>query len=392
MAEEMNDQGTDSGAVDSGIESVETSPDTMTGDFFDEDAFYDEGMDAVVDNYGNPIKNDKGEEIKTMDDYRSTKDGDGPNKKPEKGENDEGGESAKFDSLFQKDGEFDFDGLMKTSSNVRDYSYEMQSKIKQPEPGQVGYQAAVDPKTHISTGVNELSEKLTAERLEPIKSIYNDAVNRVTNAYANLGQQVPQEVNDAIHQAFNTQYMKEEEGIKTAVDSRRNELLDDALSQKATDTELKENKTESSKNFKSVSDKMLPDVPEGKREEFLSELVFGRVNDKNQHEPGYGTDLVNAFFDEAMSGKEFSSPQELQQSYNNWWYKFSSNPSKVQLISMLSYSRFLLANPEGLRGAYRKSFEKESANKNKNKNNQSRSSGVAMDNLSDPLMEYHRGT
>ena len=167
------------------------------------------------------------------------------------------------------------------------------------------------------------------------------------------------------------------------------ELLDEAINSKSSESELKENRIESSKNLKSVSDKMFSNVPEGKREEFLGELIFGRVNENGKHEPGFGTDIVNALFDEAMNGKEFNSPQELQESYNSWWYRFSSDPSKMQLVSMLSYAKFLFSNPDGLKGAYRKAFDKEVATKNRNKNNQSRSSGVAIEEVNDPLHDYH---
>jgi len=352
----------------------------MTGDFFD-DVMYDDGIDAVVGADGMAKLDADGNPIRSMEDYKKFAGDQKPvETEPKTGQ--DGGKktlSPGFDQAFtNEDGTFNFEGMSKLSANLKDSSYEMRSKFKIPEGGAMP-QTPVDHKERIRTSVDELRTKLNAERLEPIKELFTG----IENVYRAAGQEIPNEVFDVLNKAFTAK----RDQIATEIDQKRDELFTEAFESKASDAQQKEYQKKGIENFRSIADKVLPDVDAKSREDKLSELVFGYQNEKGEWISGFGSDLINMLFDEAMSGKEFASAEEWKQSYNNWWNRFASDSKRLQSLVAMSFKGYVASNHGKYRDEYRKTWEAEQSKKLKT---QKSNSGAAtnMEGDDDALRNY----
>ena len=394
MPEELNATMTDDQGGSVAVDDGGSLQEQMTDDFF-----YDDGSDAVVDSLGNAQTDSEGNIIRTMDDFQKL--GKGANNQPDNNQpatgknNDQQQQSTDtpvvgFDSVFQKDGQFNFDGVVKTSSALKDFSYQMQSTYKNPDPAQGGQPAdPVDPKEHIRTTIDGLRKELTTQRLDPINEMYN-GIYQVCTKYS---QALPQGLWEELRGAISDVYSQRNDEITAEIDRKRDDLIGEAVTAQQEQAKTKEFEKTSAANFKSVANQLIPQsVPEDQREDKLSELVFGHQGQDGKFVRGYGADLIEAFFDTAMAGKTFSSPDEWKQAYNQFWFKFSSDPKNVQLVANLSFARYVASNHDKYRDEYRKSWEKELAAKGKNRNVQSRSGGAIPNDVdsADALVNYHR--
>ncbi len=351
----------------------------MTGNFFD-DVMYDDGVDAVVDANGNTKYDSEGNAIRSLEDYKKMA-GEKPAAEPKTGEGDEVKTSLPgFDKAFTKeDGSFDFDGMMKTTSGLKDYSYEMRSRYKVPEGG-VQSPQNVDPKERIRTSIDELRTKLTTERIEPIKRLYES----IDSVYRAAGQGMPDEVYAVINKA----YTDSNNDIATAIDQKRDELFTEAFESKSSKAEEAEFQKKGIENFRSIADKMLPGVEVKQREDKLSELVFGHQDEKGNWVNGFGSDIINMLFDEAMQGKQFQSAEEWKQSYNNWWNRFASDPTRLQTLVGMSFKGYVASNHGKYRDEYRKAWEADQSKKLKTPKSNS-GALTEMDSGEDLLHNYH---
>lgn len=352
------------------------------------DFFYDDGSDAVVDSMGNPQTDSEGNIYRSLDDFNNSNQGGGKQQQVDnKNQNGENGgqqtQKAGFDAAFMKDGSIDLGKVNETAAKLKGYSYQMRSTYRIPEGGMFQQPQQVDPKTRIKTSIETYRNELTAQRIEPIKSMWDE----IQQEALRRGEQIP----DYVFNVLDAKYRKAGESLTADIDNRRDELMSEILSEKSTDTEMKAFRQESSKNFRSAANDLIPHVPEAEREEVLSSLVFGHEGEGGKFVNGYGTDIVNALFDSAMDGKTFNSPDQWKTAYNNWWYKFSSKPENVSLIANIAFSRYVVANHESFRDDYRNSWEKELGIKKQNSNQQSRSAGAAGADAgnADALMQYH---
>jgi len=122
MSEELSTATVDDGGNASASETMQTE---MAGDFF-----YDDGSDAVVDFNGNIQKDANGNVIRKMEDIPGKKTAADPTKPAPGQTQTTATKPTGFDSVFNKDGKFDYDGIVNTSSKLEDFGYQMQSVFK----------------------------------------------------------------------------------------------------------------------------------------------------------------------------------------------------------------------------------------------------------------------
>lgn len=350
----------------------------------EESFFYDEGTDSVVDANGISQTDDDGNVIRNMDDFNSH------NKKPVKGKtgNDaniqlQNQNSATIDSLFQKDGSFDFDSAVNAATKLNDFNYQMRSSYKQVEPQKSVSQDPMAAKAQALASVKEYKEQLSESQIKPLERAYQN----ILQMYRSAGEEVPQGVYDAL----NAEYLAVEKGINEQVEKKRDELLLDLVSQSSSAAEMKALEDKSLSNFRAFADQVLPNVQNADREKRLGELVFGYTGADGKYTRGYGADLIDALFDSAQGNKSFGSQQELREAYNNWWAKFSSDKKNMGLIINIAFSRYVAANHAKYRDEYRKSWEREALNKKRNSNSISRAGQIPpkQSDVADLLDEYH---
>lgn len=349
----------------------------------EESFFYDEGTDSVVDANGISQTDDDGNVIRNMDDFNSH------NKKPVKGEinnadvNSQNQKGTAIDSLFNKDGSFDFDGAVNAATKLNDFNYQMRSSYKQAEPQKSVSQDPMAAKAQALASVKEYKNQLSESQIKPLERAYQN----ILQMYRSAGEEVPQ----GVYEALNAEYLNVEKVINDQVEKKRDELLLDLVSQSSSAAEMKALEDKSLSNFRAFADQTLPNVPNAEREKRLGELVFGYTGADGKYTRGYGADLIDALFDSAQGNKSFGSQQELRETYNNWWAKFSSDKKNMGLIINIAFSRYVAANHAKYRDEYRKSWERESFNKKRNSNSISRAGQIPpkQDDSADLLDQYH---
>jgi hypothetical protein len=383
--------GTSSAPVETPSSDGAALQSSMTGDFF-----YDEGSDAVVDANGNAQKNPAGETFRNMDDFakhRAQKGGDPT--QPQGGQTQQGNllktpvqpNAFGFDSVYNKNGKFDFDTITKQIGNSGKVAYQMQSVFKPVAPNPVQPTAPVvpiDPKERVRTAIQEHRKTLESTKLDPIRRAYQN----VSAAYAKTGQSVPED----IYRAINAVYVEKERELVEELDKKRDEIYADQISNMETEKEVIAAKRISSSNFKETADQFLPHVAPAQRSEKLTELIFGHHDAKGIFQRGYGADAVEHAFDLSMGNKTFNSPDEWSQAYNNWWLKYSSNPSNIAYITNVAFSRYVAANQSKFRDEYRRAWDAEAEAKLRNRNSIPRSTGaipVETANEDQSLIDYH---
>ena len=232
-----------------------------------------------------------------------------------------------IDSLFNKDGSFDFDGAVNAATKLNDFNYQMRSSYKQAEPQKSVSQDPMAAKAQALASVKEYKNQLSESQIKPLERAYQN----ILQMYRSAGEEVPQ----GVYEALNAEYLNVEKVINDQVEKKRDELLLDLVSQSSSAAEMKALEDKSLSNFRAFADQTLPNVPNAEREKRLGELVFGYTGADGKYTRGYGADLIDALFDSAQGNKSFGSQQELRETYNNWWAKFSSDKKTWGLLLIL---------------------------------------------------------
>jgi hypothetical protein len=266
-----------------------------------------------------------------------------------------------LDSIFEKNGQMDFDAINQHSKTFGGYQYQSATLPKQ-QPQQVALpnHAPVDHVAQIKAEVDKYSKELSDTRLAPIERAYAKLVQR----YGGEGN-VPQEVLASL----NEEYLEQKNQIRDLADAKKDELRDKQFKEQLESKDYQTLELKSKENFSGVAKDFFPNASPDKQPQILEELIFGyQANGK--YVPGYGADMINHLFDLQNKGKVFNTSDEWAKAYNKFWVDYSSNPNNIKALAKIAFNNYHAANESKRRDAYRSQWEKEQQEKLKMSTNQ----------------------
>lgn len=114
---------------------------------------------------------------------------------------------------------------------------------------------------------------------------------------------------------------------------------------------MKSVKSKSQANQSNLAQKMGGD-------DAYNEFFFGKLDQNGKHIPGPVTDLINYMFDTANPEKKFSSVEEYQKEYSDWWDQQASDPARLNYLYEVGKALTLYRNFPHVRDKFVTTTEK----------------------------------
>lgn len=368
----------ESGNVDSSAQEIALQERQMS-----DEPWFDDGIGAVVDSYGNPKLNKNGQPFASMEDYQKAQSAKPEDKNIQQPEIKAGmpqkpieAKTGGFESFYSKDKGFDFETLAERigNSGKTQYSSTLLPKVDPSKP--VAEQSAITQKTE-EQELSEFEAIQTKTYLDPMKKLYGEISATLT---------------PEADQAFRNAYSERVAEIDKSVSSKQWEITRRMVNsnRESTKFEFDMKETERASNV-SIGKAVVDMLPKEGMNGFW-QLVVGHQGAKG-FVRGPGADLVDLLFDMSNEGKTFKNTEEWNKAYQNWFLKFTSSETNVRNLIKHSLNAFSAGNITKYRDMVRQTAQKEEQNKKKllSPTPMSGRASIGNETLGDDLQTYLSG-
>ena len=320
-----------------------------------DEPWFDDGIGAVVDEYGNPKLDKDGNPFASMEDFKKAqsvkpedKDLQKPAPQPGAPQKPIEAKTGGFESFYSKDKSFDFETLAERigKSGQTRYSSTLLPKVDASKP--VVEQPAVAPKTE---------EQELVEFEEAQMKIYIDPIKQL---YGKISALLTPEVDQAFRDAYSERLAEVDKAIRSKQWEITRRMVQSNKETANAESDMKELERASNVSIGKAVVDMLPKEGMGG----FWQLIVGHNSGKDFIR-GPGSDLVDLLFDQAHEGKTFKNADDWNKAYQNWFLKFTSNETNVRNLIKHSLNAFSAGNITKYRDMVRQAVQKEEQGKKK---------------------------